>query len=224
MAQPIAAYSFDAGSGSTIVDDSGNSRTLTVGSGSYTGSGHTGAGFQSTGGGATTGASGTVTAVSGSACSIMGWVKPSALPAAGIHLAFGAMQSNGNTDFGIYTQRGDFSTSNVLQGDARIGGSLIAVNGAALTVGTWAHLALTFDGTTLKLFKDGTQVASTTNAGSLANTGTLYVAGIALEGTAAVTVDDVRYFSSDESASVTTWMNTPVSSSAADTGSFFALF
>jgi hypothetical protein len=225
MAAPIAAYSFDAGSGSTIADDSGNGRTLTVASGSYTASGHTGAGFQNTGGSATTGASGTVTAVSGTACSIMGWIKPSALPAGGSHLAFGAMQSNGNTDFGIYTQRGDFSTSNVLQGDARIGGGLVAANDGALTVGTWVHVALTFDGTTLKLFKDGTQVQTVSNAGSLANTGTLYVAGISLEGTGAVTVDDVRYFASDESASITTWMNTPVTgAAAADTSGFFAFF
>jgi len=210
MANPIAAYSFDAGTGATIADDSGNSRTLTVASGSYTGSGHTSAGFQNTGGTAVTGASGTVTAVSGSTCSVMGWVKPFALPASGVHLAFGAMQAGGNTDFGIYTQRGDFGTSNVLQGDARIGGSLIAANGAALTVGTWAHLALTFDGTNLKLYKDGSLVTTTVNAGSLANTGTLYVAGHASAGTAAVTVDDVRYFSTDESANITTWMNTPV--------------
>lgn len=211
MAAPIAAYSCDAGAGTTILDESGNLRTLTIGSGSYTQTAKNGlAAFGNTGGAATTGASGTVTAVSGSTCSIMGWVKPATLAAAGTHLAFGAMQANGNTDFGIYTQRGDFGTSNVLQGDARIGGSLIAVNGAALTVGTWAHVALTFDGTTLKLFKDGVQVASTTNAGSLANTGTLYLAGHASAGSAAVTVDDVRYFSTDESANVAAWMNTPV--------------
>jgi len=120
------------------------------------------------------------------------------------------MQSGGSTDFAIYTQRGDFSTANVLQGDARIGGGLVAANGAALTVGTWAHLALTFDGTNLKLYKDGSLVTTTVNAGSLANTGTLYVAGFASAGTGAVTVDDVRYFNTDESANITTWMNTPV--------------
>lgn len=211
MAAPIAAYSFDAGAGSTILDESGNGRTLTVGSGSFTQTSKNGlAAFESIGGGATTGASGTVTAVSGTACSIMGWLKPSTLAAGGIHLAFGAMQSNGNTDFGVYTQRGDFSTSNVLQGNARIGGGLVPANGSALTVGVWAHVALTFDGTTLKLFKDGSQVASAANSGSLANTGTLYVAGIALEGTARVSVDDVRYFNTDESSRVAEWMNTPV--------------
>lgn len=219
----VAAYSFDAGSGSTIIADAG-AGTLTVGSGSYTGSGHTGAGFESIGGGATTGASGTVTAVSGTACSIMGWVKPSTLTAGGVHLAFGAMQSNGNTDFGIWTQRGDFSTSNVLQGDARIGGGLVAANGAALTAGTWAHVALTFDGTSLKLYKDGSLVTTVANSGSLANTGTLYVAGHASAGTARVAVDDVRYYSDDQSANIATLMSTPVPSAIEDTSGFFAFF
>jgi Concanavalin A-like lectin/glucanases superfamily len=211
VAAPIAAYSCDAGAGTTIPDESGNGRTLTIATGAYTQAGKNGlAAFGNTGGTASTGASGTVAAVSGTACSIMGWVNPSTLAASGVHLAFGAMQAGGNTDFGIYTQRGDFSTANVLQGDARIGGGLIAANGAALTAGTWAHVALTFDGTTLKLFKDGVQVASTTNAGSLANTGTLYLAGHASAGTGRVTVDDVRYFSTDESANIASWMNTPV--------------
>lgn len=82
----LAAYGFGAGSGSTVVDDSGNSRTLTVGSGSYTASGHTGPGFQNTGGTATTGASGAVAAVTGSTCTVMAWVKASALPVNGVHL------------------------------------------------------------------------------------------------------------------------------------------
>src|SRR3954462_14162614 len=95
----LAAYGFGAGSGSTVADDSGNSRTLTVGSGSYTASGHTGPGFQNTGGAATTGASGTVSAVSGSNCSVMAWVKPSALPLNGVHVICGSLQSGGSTDF-----------------------------------------------------------------------------------------------------------------------------
>jgi hypothetical protein len=219
VAAPIAAYSCDAGAGTTIADESGNGRTLTIATGAYTQASKNGlAAFANTGGTASTGASGTVAAVSGSTCSIMGWVNPSTLAAGGVHLAFGAMQSNGNTDFAIYTQRGDFSTSNVLQGDARVGGGLIAANGAALTAGTWAHVALTFDGTNLKLFKDGSLVTTTVNAGALANTGTLYIAGMATAGTGRVTVDDVRYFSTDESANIAAWMNTPVG----DTSGFLA--
>lgn len=221
MAAPIAAYSCDAGAGTTIPDDSGNGRTLTIATGGYTQSAKNGlAAFGNTGGTASTGASGTVTAVSGSTCSIMGWVNPSTLAAGGVHLAFGAMQSNGNTDFAIYTQRGDFSTSNVLQGDARIGGGLIPANGAALTAGVWAHVALTFDGTNLKLFKDGNLVTTVVNAGTLANTGTLYLAGHASAGTGRATVDDVRYFNTDESANIAEWMNTPVG----NPGGFFDYF
>jgi hypothetical protein len=225
---PLAAYSFDAGSGTTIVDDSGNSHTLTVGSGSYTASGHTNAGFQNSLGTNTTGASGTVPAVSGATCTVMAWIKPSSLPAGDAQLICGAMQTSGSTDFAIWCQRGDFSTSNVLQGDARLGG-LVAVNGTALTVGTWSHVALTFDGTNLKLFKDGTQVAILANTGTLASTTNFVVAGMNISGVSSIgpgVVDDVRYFNTDESASISTWMSTPVPSTSTpvDTSGFFAFF
>ncbi|MFD9893329.1 LamG-like jellyroll fold domain-containing protein [Amycolatopsis sp. NPDC059027] len=201
---------FGAGSGSTIADDSGGGHPLTVASGSYTAGGHTGSGFQNTGGTASTGASGTVGAITGTTCTVMAWVKPSALPTNGVHLICGAMQSNGSTDFALYTQRGDFSTHNVLQGNARLGGGLVAANGSALTVGTWAHVALTFDGSNLKLWLNGSTVATVANAGTLNNNATFYVAGMASAGTGAVTVDDVRYYDSNESANITTLMNTPV--------------
>lgn len=225
---PLAAYSCDAGSGSTIIDDTGNSHTLTVASGSYTGSGHTNAGFQNALGTNTTGASGTVPAVTGTACTVMAWIKPSSLPAAGAQLICGAMQTGGSTDFALWSQRGDFSTSNVLQGDARLGGGLVAANGAALTVGTWAHVALTFDGANLKLWKDGVLVTTVANAGSLASTTNFVIAGMNISGVSSTgpgVVDDVRYFNTDESASMSTWMTTPVPGSvAADTSSFFEFF
>jgi hypothetical protein len=211
------AASFDAGSGSTVIDDSGGGHPLTVVSGSYTGSGHSGAGFANTSDTATTGASGTVPAVTGTTCTVMAWVKPSSLASGSSHLVCGALGSDASTYFAIYTQRGDFSTHNVLQGNARISGGVVAVNGAALTVGTWTHLALTFDGTTLKLFKDGTLASSVANTGTLSNGTTFYIAGHDAEGTAAVTVDDVRYFDSDESANITTWMNTSVTGSGGST-------
>lgn len=225
---PLAAYSCDAGSGSTIIDDSGNSHPLTVASGSYTGSGHTNAGFQNILGTNTTGASGTVPAVTGSACTLMAWVNPSAIASGGIHFICGAMQTGGSTDFALWTQRSDFSTAGVLQGDARLGGGLVAANGAAMTVGTWAHVALTFDGANLKLWLNAVVAATVANAGTLSSSTTFYVAGMAPAGassTGAVTVDDVRYFNTDESASMSTWMTTPVPGSVvADTSSFFAFF
>lgn len=227
MAAPIAAYGFDAGSGSTASDDSGNGHTLTIANASWTASGHTGPGLTNTASN-NIGGSATVPAVTGSACSLMCWVNPIALPASGTNFACGVIQSGGSTDFAIFTQRGSFGTANVLQCDIRIGGGLLQIAGSALTVGTWAHIAVTFDGTNIKLYKDGSLVNTVANTGTVSMSTTFYVAGAnasAALGTN-VTVDDVRYFSTDESANVTTWMNTPAGAAATtdDPSSFFAFF
>lgn len=205
----LAAYAYDEGSGTTTADASGNGHTATLNSASWTASGHTNSGITNT----TTaqGATSTVPAVTTAAVTLMAWVKPLDLAAGTSHLACGILQSfNGSTDIGLWTQRGDFSTSNVLQGNIRINGNLSAVNGAALTVGTWAHLALTYDGTTIRLYKDGTQVATVSNAGPISLGTTLYVAGGGPD--TDVVVDDVRYYNEvlDDTA-ITTAMNTPVS-------------
>ncbi|WP_326565061.1 LamG-like jellyroll fold domain-containing protein [Amycolatopsis rhabdoformis] len=214
MALKFAA-GFGAGTGTTVADDSGSGHPLTVVAGSYTASGHTGPGFQNSLGTNTTGASGTVAAVSGAACTLMAWVKPSSLPTNGVQLICGAMQTGGSTDFALWSQRGDFSTHNVLQGDARLGGGVVAANGTALTVGTWVHVALTFDGANLKLWRDGTVIATVANAGTLASTTNFVIAGMNISGVTGNigpgVVDDVRYFDSDESANMATWMATPVS-------------
>lgn len=217
MAAPIAAYSLDAGGGTNANDDSGNGHNLTIANASWA-TGHSGSGLTNTAS-SNIGASATVPAVSGSTCTLMCWVKPLALPAGGTNFACGVIQSNGNTDIAIFAQRGTFGTSNVLQCDIRISGGLIQAAGSALTVGTWTHVAVTFDGTNTKLFKDGSLVNTVNNPGTLSMSTTLYVAGA--NATAAldtnVTVDDVRFFNTDESANIAAWMNTP----AWDPGGFF---
>lgn len=222
----LAAYSFDAGSGTTVVDDSGNGHTLTLGSATFTASGHTGAGITNTAANSP-GGTATVPAVTGSPCSLMAWVKPLDLTAGTTHFICGVVESTGspgNTDFALFTQRQGFSTANVLQADARVGGGLIAANGAAMTVGTWAHVAMTFDGFNLKLYKDGTLIATVPNTGALGNATSFYVAGaIAAAGVDTdVVVDDVRYFNSDESANISTWMSTPAGATTVTASATFA--
>lgn len=213
MANPIAAWSFDDGSGTTIVDDTGNGHTLTRGSASFTASGHSGAALANTSNSSTTGASATMPTVSGSACTLMAWVKPSALPSNGTHLIAGVLDTGG-TDFALWSQRSTFGTPNVLQGNARLGGGVVPIDGTALTVGTWVHVAMTYDGFTLKLWRNGTAIATAANTNTINNTRVFAVAGQSGNGTAAVTVDDVRYFNTDESANITTWMNTPTRAAA----------
>ena len=73
------------------------------------------------------------------------------------------------------------------------------LDSTALTTGTWYLVGVTFDGTTLKLFKNGTQVGSTA-ATTTANSTTLYIGDSGgTSGSFNGTLDEVRYYNSDMS-------------------------
>lgn len=214
MATPIGAWGFDEGTGTTAADATGNGHTLTRVNATWDASGHTGAALTNT---ATSnvGASGTVPAVTGTAITLMAWVKPLNLAAGTTHAAVGIFQVNGNTDIALFTQRGDFGTSNVLQADVRISGGLSSCNGtSALTVGTWAHIAVTYDGTSMRLYRNGVLETTTSNAGTISTDTTIYVAGAnanaALD--TDVVVDDVRLYNAVlTQAEISAMKDTPVS-------------
>ncbi len=207
---PIAAYALNENTGTTSADASGNSHTLTLNTTSWTSSGHTGAGLTNTT--ATLGASTALLAPT-TTLTLMAWIQPLDLTSGTTHFATGFLDSGGNTDVAIFNQRADFGSSNVLQANIRIGGTLIALNGSALTVGVWAHIALTFDGTTAKLYKDASQVASVTNAGVVSTGDAFYVAGwntVSPYPTNLI-IDDVRVFNTSlTQAQVSAAMSTPV--------------
>lgn len=208
---PIAAYAFSEGSGTISADSSGNSHTLTLNNATFTGSGHTGSAI--TNSTATIGATSAFTAPT-TAITLMAWIKPLDLTSGTSRFALGFIDSGGNTDVAIFCQRADFGTGNVLQGDIRIAGNLAALNGPALTVSTWAHVALTYDGTNLKLYKDGTAVVSTTSSGTVSPGDAIWIAGwnSVSPYPTDVVIDDVRVFNVALTASeVTSAMNTPVS-------------
>jgi hypothetical protein len=143
----------------------------------------------------------------------MAWIKPLDLTSGTSHFATGFIDTGGSTDVAIFTQRADFGTSNVLQGDIRLGGSLVAIHGPSLTVGTWTHIALTYNGASLVLYQDGSVAQSTSNSGSISTGDAFYVAGwnTASPYDTDVVVDDVRVFNvALTQAEVTAAMNTPV--------------
>jgi Concanavalin A-like lectin/glucanases superfamily len=82
-------------------------------------------------------------------------------------------------------------------GGGIFGGGYGEVSGTSnLAVNVWAHLAVTYDGTTLRLYVNGTQVSSTARSGAIANSSVaLGIGGDALYGQYfAGRIDDVRIY------------------------------
>lgn len=207
---PIAAYAFSEGSGTTTADASGNGHTLTLNGTSWEPSGHTGSALTNT----TTaqGATSFFTTPS-SAITLMAWVKPLDLTSNTTHFALGFLDAGGSTYVGIFPQRVDFGTPNVLQCDLKLNNVLNEYLGPALTVGTWVHLAMTYNGSSVVVYKDGVAVSTTPATGAITSGDGLYVAGWAVQDPedTDVVVDDARVFDvALTQAQVSAAMNTPV--------------
>ena len=99
-------------------------------------------------------------------------------------------------------------------GYVRAGGFDQAVRDAtAIPLGTWTHLATTYDGTTLRVYVNGVQVGSLAATGTIASsTGQVTIGGNSVWGEYfAGAVDDVRIYNRALSAAeITSLMNTIV--------------
>src|SRR6185369_11247086 len=84
---------------------------------------------------------------------------------------------------------------------------------SAIAVNTWTHLAMTYDGTAIRIFVNGTQVTSTPRTGALqTNNNQLSIAGTTVYGEFfRGRIDDVRVYNRALSVSeIQTDMATPV--------------
>jgi hypothetical protein len=97
-------------------------------------------------------------------------------------------------------------------------GNQNTTGGTALVVNTWTHLAATFDGTMVRLYVNGVQVASQAQTTLLApTTGTLQIGANAYGEFFAGRIDEMRIYNRALSAAeISTDMNTPLAP-AADT-------
>lgn len=205
----VAAWGFDEGTGTIARDSSEHNLPLTLSGGATWAAGHSG-GFALTNAGAG-GAIRTSWTGLASNYTIMCWARPLDLTAGSSRPLIGIWDgpdTTSSTQFALWAQRGDFSTPDVLQGNVRIGGGLVTANDTALTLNTWVHLALSFDGTTIRLFRNGTLVSSTVNTGNVSS-GTFNF--LALPSPANAEADDVRVFNVSLTATqVAGFMGDPV--------------
>lgn len=205
----IAAWGFDEGTGTTARDSSEHNLPLTISGGGTWVAGHSGGtAISNAGAGGATRSNWTSLS---SPTTIMCWARPTDLTAGTSRPLMGVWSgtdASSSTQMALWAQRSDFSTSNVLQGNVRVDGGLVAINHTALTLNAWVHVALSFDGSTIRLFRDGVEVNTISNTGII-NAGTYVFLVVPSPSTAQV--DDARVFNvALTAAQITALMGDPV--------------
>lgn len=175
---PIASYSFSDGTGTTVTDDTGNGHSLTFRETTNTtwGTGKNGSGLTVAGKLSGTGAwTTTFPTISTNKITLLGWVKRTSNPASGLEPAFGFWATDATEPVSASSQacfwfeRNNFGTADRLQANLRTSGSgLVSLaHTSDLTVGTWVHVAFTYDGATYALYVDGALSTSGAPNGTL---------------------------------------------------------
>jgi hypothetical protein len=203
----VASYNFDAGSGTTLADVSGHGNNGTIAAGTWSTAGHT-AGALSFNGTSTA-----VTIADSASLRLSGgmtleaWVDPSALGT--IWRTAVMKEQPNNLSWALYANTDTTRPS----GHVFTSAESILKGTAALTLNAWAHLATTYDGTTLRLYVNGTQVATKAVSGAITSAaGNVKIGGNSIWGEwFRGLIDDVRIYNRALSAAeVQTDMSTPV--------------
>ena len=194
----VAAYGFDEASGTTVADRSGNGNTGTLANATWTSGGKYGSALSFNGSNAW------VTVANASSLNLTtgltaeAWVNPSALGSAYRTVLF--REQPGNEVYSLYANQ---SSPQAPVGEVYAGGYKDAVGSGALPIGSWTHLAMSYDGASVRLYVNGTLVSTTAAPGSLASSsGVLRIGGNNIWGEYfSGLIDEVRLYNRALSAS-----------------------
>ena len=203
----VAAYGFEAGAGSAVLDASARGNDGTIAGATWASSGAFGNAIGVDGSGV-----GVVVPDSSSlhlkrAMTLEAWVKPSSVAEAWSDIVY-------KEDDDYYLEA--TSTTDSLPSAAmtlRRRGKVHSFGASKLQVGRWTHLAATYDGTALRLYVDGDEVASTPATGTLKSSPQpLDIGGDAIYGQGFNgLIDEVRVYEDARSAAeIRSDMATPV--------------
>jgi len=184
----VAAYGFNQGSGTVVTDSSGTGNNGSTSGATWNAAGKFGAALQISGSSAATiPDSNSLDLTNG--MTLEAWVNPSTAGGPWRTVIF--KQGSGMV-YALYSNNG----ANRPVGQVNILGEQNATGTAQVPANTWTHLATTYDGATLRLYVNGTQVASTAATGTLVNSaGALQIGGNSVWGERfSGLIDEVRVY------------------------------
>jgi VCBS repeat-containing protein len=185
----VAAYSFNEGAGTTLIDRTGLGRTGTVSGATWSTAGRNGGALSFDG------VNDLVTIADHNSLDLTtgmtleAWVRPVTVSS---YRTVVLKNVSGGFAYGLIAS----DAASLPAGYVRTTADLNATGSTALGVNVWTHLALTYDGTMLRLYVGGTQVASRALSGSMVvTTGALTIGGNSLGiGYFQGLIDDVRVY------------------------------
>jgi Concanavalin A-like lectin/glucanases superfamily len=185
----VAAYGFDEGSGTTVTDASGNGNNGTIANGTWSTTGKYGKALQFNGTSSLVTIPDAASLHLSTGMTLEAWVDPSTVSASWRDVIY---KANDNFYLEATSTNGSFPDAGLIAG----GSYADAFGTAKLTANTWAFLTETYDGSTLRLYVNGTQVASTAHTGAITtSTNPLQIGGDSLYGQFfAGLIDNVRIY------------------------------
>ncbi len=188
----VAAYGFSEGTGSMTADSSGYANTGSVVGAAWTASGQFGSALSFDGSTTSVSASSAAWLDLTGAMTVEAWVYPTTAAA-----EFRAVVAK-NYAYFLYASVVGYCGDGTPLAGIQIGASMssTACLGHALALGTWTHLAATYDGSALTFYENGAPVASTAaTAPILSTTGTLEIGGSQFGEHFEGRIDEVRVYS-----------------------------